>query len=322
MRSKHSAPGAAHGEESLKYQINRDGKQYGPYSLKEIRNYVGQGSVVTSDLARGEESQSWVQVMEVLAEPGPLPNPGPPAPGLNGVHSGVDPVPASPNLGAAPTQYFIQRGGSQFGPYSLSDVRKYVAQGSLALTDLGRKDAPADWTQLATLLAGAGDQPQAGNLRPPELHWAVAVLLHMFTLGLFGPVWLFGQSNWVKKIDPQSKATRNYATSLLLAVIAPFAFAMVLGTFVTASAGDRTAGAVPPALIVYVLFMSGLAVLAIYFLVAVLFNIKKSLEHYYNSTEPIGLRLSGGMLLFFNIFYIQYHFTRIAEWKRTGMLRA
>ena len=36
--------------------------------------------------------------------------------------------------------------------------------------------------------------------------------------------------------------------------------------------------------------------------------------------EPINLRLSGVMTFFFNILYFQYHFTRIAEWKRTGML--
>jgi hypothetical protein len=42
---------------------------------------------------------------------------------------------------------------------------------------------------------------------------------------------------------------------------------------------------------------------------------------YYNSTEPINLRLSAVMTFFFNTLYFQYHMSRIADWKRTGYLR-
>jgi hypothetical protein len=48
----------------------------------------------------------------------------------------------------------------------------------------------------------------------------------------------------------------------------------------------------------------------------------RDLEAYYNSTENIGLRLSGAMVFFFNVFYFQYHFSRIAKWKKTGVLKA
>ena len=44
--------------------------------------------------------------------------------------------------------------------------------------------------------------------------------------------------------------------------------------------------------------------------------------NYYNSVEPINLRLSGVMTFFFNILYLQYHMTRIARWKQTGILTA
>jgi len=51
-----------------------------------------------------------------------------------------------------------------------------------------------------------------------------------------------------------------------------------------------------------------------------IFKARSLLLEYYNTVEPINLRLSGVMTFFFNILYFQYHFTRIAEWKRTGML--
>ena len=40
---------------------------------------------------------------------------------------------------------------------------------------------------------------------------------------------------------------------------------------------------------------------------------KASIERYYNTVEPINLRLSGIMTFFFNMIYFQYHITRIAS---------
>jgi len=51
------------------------------------------------------------------------------------------------------------------------------------------------------------------------------------------------------------------------------------------------------------------------------FGMRKSMVTYYNSVEPIGLQLSGIMTFFFTLIYFQYHFSRIANWKRTGILR-
>jgi hypothetical protein len=50
------------------------------------------------------------------------------------------------------------------------------------------------------------------------------------------------------------------------------------------------------------------------------FKMRSSLVQYYNTVEPISLKLSGVMTFFFNIYYFQHHFSRIAEWKRTGRL--
>lgn len=50
------------------------------------------------------------------------------------------------------------------------------------------------------------------------------------------------------------------------------------------------------------------------------FSIKAAMEEYYNSTENIGLTLSGVMTFFFSTVYIQYHINRLARWKKTGVL--
>jgi hypothetical protein len=48
------------------------------------------------------------------------------------------------------------------------------------------------------------------------------------------------------------------------------------------------------------------------------FNMRRSIEAHYNSAEPIGLKLSGGMTFFFNFLYFQYHFSRIVKMKKAA----
>jgi hypothetical protein len=45
------------------------------------------------------------------------------------------------------------------------------------------------------------------------------------------------------------------------------------------------------------------------------------MEEYYNSTENIGLQLSGAMTFFFSTVNLQHHINRIARWKKTGVLK-
>jgi hypothetical protein len=51
------------------------------------------------------------------------------------------------------------------------------------------------------------------------------------------------------------------------------------------------------------------------------FQMRSDLEDYYNTVEPINLRLSGVMTFFFSVYYFQYHLSRIAAWKKTGYLQ-
>ncbi len=59
-------------------------------------------------------------------------------------------------------------------------------------------------------------------------------------------------------------------------------------------------------------------------LIVGVFRMRSDLENYYNTTENINLRLDGVgstlLTLFCNVFYFQWHFSRIAKWKKTGVL--
>ncbi len=149
--------------------------------------------------------------------------------------------------------------------------------------------------------------PTAGPV-PPDLHWALVLIISMFTFGLFGLVWIFVESSFVKKIDP-----RNISRALfIVAFLLDFAYVGLLVFAGLAGGGNDVQ------VIAAMGSLIGLAI-AVCALVAI-FKMRGSLVQYYNTVEPIGLKLSGVMTFFFNIYYFQHHFTRIAEWKRTGLL--
>jgi hypothetical protein len=63
--------------------ISRNGQQFGPYTMDQVRSYLQAGNLVASDLAYDQRSQAWVplsQFLGVLGLPG-IPAPPPPPPG-------------------------------------------------------------------------------------------------------------------------------------------------------------------------------------------------------------------------------------------------
>ena len=52
------------------------------------------------------------------------------------------------------------------------------------------------------------------------------------------------------------------------------------------------------------------------FVLGAQFNMRRSLEVHYNSVEPIGLKLNAVLLLLLGMFYLQYHFRKIASLKK------
>ena len=151
---------------------------------------------------------------------------------------------------------------------------------------------------------------------PPSLHWVVVWLLGGITLGLFQLIWCFKQAGFVKKIDPASKAT----LFLTLALIGQLVLVLgAVGMVVVSSSSGGVAGGV--ASVGAIMGIVGLLILLIgIFCLVAIFGMRGSLVRYYNTVEPMGLRLSGVMTFFFSFLYFQYHMSRIARWKKTGVL--
>lgn len=172
---------------------------------------------------------------------------------------------------------------------------------------------------------------------PPSLHWAIVFLLGCLTLGIFSWAWALRQAVFVKKLNPLSMATEMIGLVLALHVLRVgfwIAFTLVAvqntttvntqlrsdssyQTTLTDSYNNSTQTASPYA---GRLFLDALLLASAVLGLIALFNMRKSIENYYNTVEPIGLHLSGVMIVFFNAIYFQYHFSRIAAWKKTGKL--
>lgn len=259
----------------MKYYIQRQLNEYGPYTLADLQRYVAQGNIQLTDLTRSEGMTDWVPVSQVLGNiPVPLPPQAPQPTVLN-------PYSATPAAG----------GGA------------YGNQGTVY-------GAPGTMGGSGTVYGGAAAMPvmNRGPV-PTDFHWALVFLISLFC-GFFQLVWLFVEAGFVKQIDRESKAI-----PLLIGGIA----AQVVGfvAFFASAAQSRTEEPSPAALVPFFLF---LIIGAVLHLIGV-FQMRSSLENYYNTVEPINLRLSGVMTFFFAVYYFQYHFSRIATWKKTGYIQ-
>ncbi len=205
--------------------------------------------------------------------------------------------------------YQISRDGQEFGPYSLSDVQRYVGTGNILLTDLARAEGMTDWVPVAevvgTIRVPDPQQPAAAYAAatsqypdPPNLHWGLVLLFAVLTCGLFIYAWDIVQALYVKRIQSASQALLYYILGLVLLLI---------------SVGMTVAKLSPD-------FSRVLNIVGAVILIVGRFNLRKSLEEHFTTVEPIGLTLSGAMTFFFGPFYFQYHFNRINESKRANRL--
>ena len=218
--------------------------------------------------------------------------------------------------------YYVTREGQQYGPYTLADLQRYLAQGSIQPGDLARSEGMEQWLPVAQIVGnisvpqppppvnygqvpvysqmpGAGQGAvAAGAPLPPGLHWALVLLFAILTCGIFSWIWMFVQATYVNKL-------RRNSAALLYAIGIG---GMILGQIVSAMDDPGTKA------------LGGFIVLGSAIVIVVgHFSLRSALEEYYNSEEPIQLQLSGAMTFFFNTIYFQYHLSKIREWKRTGV---
>jgi len=248
-------------------------------------------------------------------------------------------------------KYFIRRDLNEYGPYTLADLQRYVAQGNISPSDLTRSEGMTDWVPVSEVIGNipapaalppgspaegtvysgpgtvyAGPQHGGGTVYsapstgfgtaaapalspaavPVDLHWGLVLLFGIFSCGLFYSAWLIVEAVFVKKIKPESKALLWSCVGIAGGFVSGF-----LGGFLKAMNGGQDSPIGPLLTLVSIIVQY-----------VGIFTLRSDLEEYYNSVEPINLRLSGVMTFFFSVFYFQYHLSRISRWKKTGVLEA
>ena len=200
--------------------------------------------------------------------------------------------------------YQISRDGQEFGPYSLSDVQRYVGTGNILVTDLARAEGTTEWIPVSQVIGTIAVTPPASVTAyaptanypdPPNLHWGLVLLFSFLTCALFYYIWSLIQAAWMKRIQSTSQALFYYIGGLVCVVL-----------YVIMAFGSRAESGIA------LIFRIAGSVL----IIVGAFNLRSSLEEHYNSAEPIGLSLNGVMTFFFPTIYFQYHFNKINEIKR------
>ena len=222
----------------------------------------------------------------------------------------------------------VSRNGQTYGPYTLEDLQRYIASGNILPTDLAKGEEMPEWVPVAQVLGASA--PPAGSPAvapvaytgstpvyapgaaalypdPPNLHWALVLVIGIFTCGLFWVVWNFVQAAWMRKVNPRSNALFLYIAYTVLA----YAGGIVRLALMAASGfhNPYLGLGIPIGLFSFVLIELAF------------FDMRRSMEEHFNGPEPIGLSLSGVMTFFFGPVYFQYHMSRINELKRLARYR-
>jgi hypothetical protein len=204
--------------------------------------------------------------------------------------------------------YTVIRDGQQFGPYSLADLQRYVASGNILLTDLARSEGMTEAVPVGQIIgnislpAASAPVVQEPGITsypyPPNLAWGLVLLFSIVTCGLFLIAWDIVLAIWMRQVQPASRAIYYYGAVVFL-YLGVFTFAFNAGMH---HSKDPTAGLLN--IVIWVLS------------VVARFSMKGSLEEHFNSSDPIGLSLSGVMTFFFGSIYFQYHLNQIMKRKQ------
>jgi hypothetical protein len=225
--------------------------------------------------------------------------------------------------------YHVSRNGRNYGPYTLEDLRRYVASGNILATDMAKSDDMPDWVPVSQVLGmetavTPGYQQQQAPAYPaanvaiypdaPNLSWILVLLFDVLSCTLFRWVWNLILAAWLKRVQPSSKAILYYSAAVVLACCQ---FAVSHHTRVVFQPGVHW----------WVSYYMGhpvrnllsIATWVVYLIAR--FTMRAELEQHFNTVEPVGLSLSGVMTFFFGGLYFQYHINRINELKRMARYR-
>lgn len=252
--------------------------------------------------------------------------------------------------------YQISRNGQIYGPYTLEDLRRYLASGNVLLTDLAKSEEMNDWVPVAQIVSGEGASAEpvavaqsvgggGGNgqgFQNPSFSNPGAGASYVDPVynpaGMPGAV--VGQYP-----DPPNL---NWGLYLLFTILTCGIFSKVFT--VIQAAWLKKVQANSNGLIFYIglyvlllinwfrgfgLWMTTMAhpevfpfghhyrggiLSLLYFVLLIVtrFVMSASLEEHFNGPEPIGLRLNPVMVFLFGGIYFQYQFNRINQVKQAA----
>jgi hypothetical protein len=213
--------------------------------------------------------------------------------------------------------YQVSRNGQMYGPYTIEDLRRYVASGNVLPGDLAKSGEMSEWLTVAQILGTPG-APAPGYVPPvayvtatgapypdpPNLNWGLELLLGFFTCGLFVVVWNLVLAAWSNKLQPASKALMFYIIATVLIVLN---FGGSYGSLIVLMHHGHPHRSLVGGLI-------GIATWVVRLIAR--FTLRDTLEQHYNGPEPLGLRLSAVMTFFFGGIYFQYKLNEINQIKQ------
>jgi GYF domain 2 len=221
--------------------------------------------------------------------------------------------------------YQVLRNGQTYGPYTLEDLQRYVASGNVLSTDMAKSEEMPEWLPVSQILGSAvaaapvyaaapayPQQPASAYPDPPNLHWALELLLGFVTCYIFVVVWNLVIASWANRVQPASKALMFYIIATVLILInAGSSWGVVVAI-------SHHSG-VPP----QPHLLGNLVGLATWIMRLIArFTLRDTLEQHFNTAEPIGLRLSAVMTFFFGGIYFQYKLNEINQIKQAMRYRS
>jgi hypothetical protein len=223
--------------------------------------------------------------------------------------------------------YQVSRNGQIYGPYTLEDLRRYVASGNVLPTDMAKSEEMSEWLPVAQILGAPAPVPAyapaeayatpaaypapagAAYPNPPNLNWGLELLLGFFTCTLFVVAWNLVIASWANRVQPNSKALIYYiiATVLVLANLgSSWTVLIAIGHH---HPYHRN------------ILGSLISIAAWVMRLIARFTLRENLEQHFNGPEPLGLRLSAVMTFFFGGIYFQYKLNEINQIKQSLMYR-
>lgn len=221
--------------------------------------------------------------------------------------------------------YQVSRNGQMYGPYTLEDLQRYLASGNILQSDLAKSEEMPEWVPVSQILGAQSTTPPSTPYAPPatypqstayappatgspypdppNLNWALELLLGFLTCVLFVVVWNLVIASWAKRVQPNSKALMYYIIATVLIVLN---FGGSYGNMIAAMHHNP----------VHQNIFGGIIAIATWVVRLIArFSLRDTLEEHYNTVEPLGLRLSAVMTFFFGGIYFQYKLNRINEVK-------